>query len=283
MTEQISAHPEQSYTYPRTEQAIGNTAMRQAIEETSSHVLAGENAQGIAETANYMGNWMLAQRERMAQPDFQVKYDAFVQASLSELKPGVPQTVFDKPGRYQSFHERLSDTVPERHDYVYGAVGYGRAEDYHLEPHNTGRGGIGEQGTVFSDASTLAGVPLTGRQKDIIAAHEAYHGMVTTPAPAAKEVARGFDGDVYNSIVEKQKLKQPGYLRNPDELMARMAQLKNYYGMQGSETFTKGHLDYARQHYVADTGLDNSMSVFMQAISSRTEPDFLRLMNTLPV
>ncbi len=158
------------------------------------------------------------------------------------------------------------------------------ARGYGLSPHQTGRGRIGEIGTVFSDATTKDGEPLTDKQKDIIAAHEAYHGMVKASAPAQAELDKAFDSDIYNNeIVDGEGLKQPGYLRKPDELMARMAQLKNYFGMKEGEVFTKGHLEFARTHYVEDTGLDNSMSVMFRIVSPKTEPDFLRLMNTLPV
>ena len=59
-----------------------------------------------------------------------------------------------------------------------------------------------------------------------------------------------------------------------------MSQLKNYFGMNGSEQFTKEHLDYARTQYVADTGMDNRMTHFFQAITPETEATFLELINS---
>jgi hypothetical protein len=178
----------------------------------------------------------------------------------------------------------LAETYADRTDHVYSAVGHAPAREYGLSPHQTGRGRIGERGTVFSDATTRDGVPLNDKQKDIIAAHEAYHGMIKASAPVQLELSKAFDSDLYNNeIVDGEGLKQPGYLRKPDELMARMAQLKNYFGMKEGEEFTVDHLEHARKHYVEDTGLDNSMSIMFRIVSPKTEADFLRLMNTLPV
>ena len=69
------------------------------------------------------------------------------------------------------------------------------------------------------------------------------------------------------------------YLFSGNEIAERMSQLKNYFGFNGSERFTKEHLDYARQHYIPDTGMDNRIGLFFQAISTDTEPAFLELIN----
>jgi hypothetical protein len=70
------------------------------------------------------------------------------------------------------------------------------------------------------------------------------------------------------------------YLFTGQELAERMSQLKNYYGMKGNEPFTKEHLHYAREHYVQDTGMDNYMKFFFQAITPETEDEFLRIINS---
>ncbi len=70
------------------------------------------------------------------------------------------------------------------------------------------------------------------------------------------------------------------YLYSGNEIAERMSQLKGYFGFKGSEKFTKEHLDYARDHYVSDTHLDNSMTEFFNAIAPETEEEFLRLINT---
>ena len=73
------------------------------------------------------------------------------------------------------------------------------------------------------------------------------------------------------------------YLFRGEEVAERMAQLKNYFGLRGAEPFTKEHLEYARAHYVPDTGLDNSMTQFFQAITPDTEAAFLRLINSMGI
>lgn len=69
-------------------------------------------------------------------------------------------------------------------------------------------------------------------------------------------------------------------LTDPMELTERMSQLKNYFGMKGNEQFTREHLEYARAHYVSDTGYDNLMTPFFQGITPEKERYFLELMNT---
>ena len=257
--------------------ALGHLSTNSELLAEKSMSLDVESKTTVMEQANYQGNWMLAQQERKA------KYENFVDDSLPNLKVGIPG-VLDKASQFQDYHRELSATFSGRSEHVYSAVGYAPAIYYGLNEYNAGRGGIGERGTVFTDATTKNGTLLTDRQKDIIAAHEAYHGIITAPSSVRAELGKAFDSEVYyKEIVDVEGLKQPGYLQNPDEQMARMAQLKNYFGLKGEEEFTKDHLDYVRTHYVEDTGLDNSMSVMFRIISPKTEPDFLRLMNTLPI
>jgi hypothetical protein len=283
MTEHLRSQAEIRTAPPEDIQALGYLSVGGAMQAETGTTQGAENIIAIAETANYQGNWMLAQQERMADPDFKSKYEGFVDESMSSLREGSPG-MFDKPEHFQAYHRTLADTYDDRSEHVYSAVGYAPSGEYGLSPHQTGLGGIGERGAVFSDATTRDGTLLTDRQKDIIAAHEAYHGMVKAPVSVQGELGKAFDGEVYyKEIVDGEGLRQPGYLQNPDELMARMAQLKNYFGMKGGEEFTKDHLDHARTHYVEDTGLDNSMSVMFRIVSPKTEPDFLRAMNTLPV
>ena len=71
------------------------------------------------------------------------------------------------------------------------------------------------------------------------------------------------------------------YLSNPNELAERMSQLKNWLGFRGDEEFTQEDLDYARTYYIADTGIDNYMKHFFDAIAD--DAAFLHLMNTLGI
>jgi hypothetical protein len=78
---------------------------------------------------------------------------------------------------------------------------------------------------------------------------------------------------------EEQKEEFISYLFSGGEIAERMSQLKNYFGMKGDDQFTLDHLNYVREHYVLDTGLDNRMSHFLKAITPETEEEFVRLVN----
>lgn len=70
------------------------------------------------------------------------------------------------------------------------------------------------------------------------------------------------------------------YLFTGNEIAERMSQVKNYFGFQGDEKFTKEHLHYAKENYVKDTGCDNAMTLFFEAITTNTEDKFIELINS---
>jgi hypothetical protein len=85
----------------------------------------------------------------------------------------------------------------------------------------------------------------------------------------------------WNPDITKDRIKE--YLFSAHELIERMSQLKNYFGMKGDEEFTKEHLEYARINYIRDTGFNNEMTQFFQAITSEKEEVFIKLMNTIGI
>ena len=151
--------------------------------------------------------------------------------------------------------------------------------------------------------SPWSGKPFTSKEMSIAEAHEKGHRI------------RNFDGDffeqrfkpgfdfadvpfgeevftVYRKALRPEDRDKPleevkqlffEYITTPSELVERMSQLKNYYGMRTDEVFTKEHLDHARAHYIPDTGMDNGMTQFFQAITPETEGEFLRLINSVGV
>lgn len=144
-------------------------------------------------------------------------------------------------------------------------------------------------------------------QKNYIEAHEKGHTVRKIRSIAAYVyVGRGFnlenisiDDEQYIKLAQYYKKTNPeivdlptkeqvldsikNYLANPMELIERMSQLKNYFGMSGDEVFTKLHLQYAREHFISDTKLDNHMSEFFQSITEDTEGMFIKLINSLGV
>ena len=248
-------------------------------------MLVGANLEAmpdIAEAANYQGNWMNLQHDRMDSPDFRAKFIRFNTEHGASLKPGEPNDPTDKAESFQSHYAKQLADYDANLKTVNAAIDYLPAMNP-VRKQKLGMGSLGMAGIVYQDAETLDGIPLTGRQKDIIAAHETYHGMVDVRGSAYQEVRSGFDWDALNTLIDAGQIKQPEYIRHPDELMARMAQFKNYFGMAGGEQFTAGHLGHIRSHYVQDTGLDNGISTVLSIITPKTEPRFIELMNTLPV
>jgi hypothetical protein len=143
-------------------------------------------------------------------------------------------------------------------------------------------------------------------QKNYTEAHEKGHTLRKVQSLAAKKyIEKGFNfGRLFTSIsqegvsrlVEYCKSLDPEsadsitnmdaiiglvqYLSDPVEIIERMSQLKNYFGMTGDEVFTREHLRYAREHYIKDTKLDNFMQEFFLSITPETEDAFLVLINT---
>lgn len=283
MSEQTPATNQRHELPPEDVQALGSLTVVHTVEAPLITFVRPEYVVDPEGTANYQGNWTLAQAERMTHPYFQNDYQGFINRTTESLKEGEPRPL-DKETSFKSYWSAQVEGFEERGDAAYEAMNYAPAAASGNKPSEVGRSGIGKRPTIFTDAETRDGTPLDDRQKDIIAAHEAYHTMITVPEPAKQEVLKGFDTELYYSeIVPSENIKRVGYMVNPDELMPRMAQLKNYFGMKSFNVFTKEHLDYARSHYVEDTGLDNSMSTMFRMVSPRTEAEFLRLMNTLPV
>jgi len=236
------------------------------------------------EIESYKGNWFNLQQERMSSPDFREKFERFIEEHKGSLNAGEPSSMLQKPESFQSHYQSQLDEFDANLERISGSVGYGNAAEVGGKSAGSlGHGRIGETGTVYLDAIHQDGTPLTDEQKDIIAAHEAYHGMIDAQGSAAAEIKSGFDWGAYNELVDTTDVKQPSYLRNPDELTARMAQFKNYFGMQGGEQFTPDHLDYLKQHYLEDTGLDNGISTMLKMVTPATETQFIELMNKLPV
>lgn len=142
------------------------------------------------------------------------------------------------------------------------------------------------------------------KQRSIFEAHEKGHGLrpYDLDSSLVKRIRAVFDlSSIARKISPKsrQMLKElsqnysisdkeinheiASYFKNTAELVERMAQLKNYFGMSGSELFTIEHLNYARKHYVEDTNCDNLMSVFFNLIPNHKEESFIGLMNSLGI
>lgn len=131
--------------------------------------------------------------------------------------------------------------------------------------------------------------------KVVTEAHEKGH-TIRTPEDSGylrERFTRAFDLSKFNpdtymksreGLNDEQVLESAKeylfYFARPVEIIERMSQLKNYFGMKGDELFTKEHLEYARAHYLEDGILDNNMRAFFDAITPETEEAFLELINS---
>lgn len=153
----------------------------------------------------------------------------------------------------------------------------------------------------------LGGAVPTEKQKSIMEAHEKGHVVRSFPITLEGEVyydsvfGKAFDFDTipYTAVDyqnDRERLEKGlehevsfdeakrifcGYMSDPGELIERMSQVKNYFGFKGGEKFTLDHLQYVREHYIKDTGMDNHMSQFFEMIVD--EEQFVNLMNRLGV
>jgi hypothetical protein len=150
---------------------------------------------------------------------------------------------------------------------------------------NTRAGAESTQFSVATNERKPDGTRRSVKELTIIEAHEKFHAV--HPTYAYKTIGMEFFDEMYRKALDEsvirwhaQTQKALDYMLSGQEIAARMAQLKNYFGMRGAEAFTLPHLYYAKKHYVTDTGLDNNMTVFLEAVTKKTEGEFIRLINS---
>lgn len=258
----------------------------------------------IEKTANYEGNDSLLLYERIKNKEIREKIiDMFCEYQDS-IEP--PERLF-KNGKEISVSEwkkelKSREEIGKELDEKINRVFLSTDIDYSLgiKSHTDGDN---EVGLIFNNGIN----PDTNRkwsqkQLSISESHEKGHCIRNfyTPGKSFKEkILSGFDFsniEIPNKIIEQAKLKNKDipeelikenfifYWSRPTEIIERMSQLKNYFGMKGTEKFTKEHLDYAKLHYSKDTGLgEYSMKTFFDAITPEKEKNFLGLMNSLGV
>lgn len=233
--------------------------------------------------SNYPGHWTLLLAERLRNPDIQQKFTKTREETLPSMQEGQPGP-FDKEKKFRSHYEAQLADYDKNVDSVFSYTKIGTATEFGKSPIHLGEGNIGESGTVFNDAQNSTGEPLTSRQKGIIEAHEKGHGIRDFQGSDANEIRSVLDSNILREREEEGEGQRfANYLNKPEEIVERMSQLKNYFGFKRNEVFTKKHLDYARENYIKDTGLDNTMSHFFAAITPETEDNFIRVINNYPI
>lgn len=215
-------------------------------------------------------HWTEALNKRMQGSDYKDKYLALSKKSIDLLEKYDATGALDKPKDTKKYYYDKIRSFDDDRSRVFSQTAYGPAGQFGKGPNALGVFYEGApEGAVFSDSG------LTDSQKMIIESHEKGHAMRTFPK--ISEIRDGFDYEKHSAE------KRTTYLKNPDELLERMAQLKNYFGFTGNELFTRGHLDNAREQYITNTGLDNDMTDFFNMITKEKEDKFLEIINSWPV
>lgn len=198
--------------------------------------------------------------------------------------------------------KREEKKLDERVKIVFNSTGIDLDEKF-----DVGSGSMGKTGEIcpFGVGIEKEGF-VSKKQLNIAEAHEKGHGVRSFDEDSIMGIwiKNGFDFSKV-SAVSKDDLSRlrPLYnkgeddvmsddvlakeyfrgFQNPDEIIERMSQLKNYFGMSDNRKFTKEHLEYARKNYIKDVGWTLQIKPFFEAITKDTEKNFLDVINNLGV
>ena len=238
----------------------------------------------IEVSANYPGDWTSLLYRRMIDPVSKEKFVARREEAMVAMKTGEVGR-YDKPKQFQDHYQNQIDTYDETIETVFNYTKVNNERPQVLGS----SAGIGDPGTVYTGAHHKDKTPLTPRQKNIIEAHEKGHSLRDFESPLDSSEIRSVIDELHLDDLTQEKRTAgdssytSNYVRNPAEIIERMAQFKNYFGMGADETFTKKHLDHIRTHYTADTGLDNGITYLLRCVTPETEVTFLSVINKYPI
>ncbi len=252
----------------------------EVVEEYEIMVEKNKLMDTIAPHRNYSGEWTKLFYNRLGHVvtkdrflKSKEKFETEEKRTSGHYEPKHGQISLQKPNDVPIDHYVAAQAGYDKNrEHVFADTEYAEAKEYYKRPEQGGVSkGYGHHGVVFDDAVTgELKIKYTERQRDIIRAHEKAHGIFDRLTNAEKEfILLPFD---------RVKIGY-GQKAHADEVVARMSQLKNYFGFCGDEEFKLEHLNYARENYVKDTGLDNNMSDFFNAIMD--DKKFVELMNTI--
>lgn len=277
-----------------------------------------ELLKNIKEQANYQGNHSLLFFERLENPEFKKKlvdtiyeYEKSKQLNKKEFDFKDGEVYFlnrkekykrHKENKGKINKEEIKKELDERIQIAFS--------DTVIEPNTSvSRAGYASESVVayLDPECKYSEKEMTVLQKSIVEAHEKGHVIRDFYNPNTlfvKNLMLGFDfskiriNKYFSSLIEEQLLMyEPGsshtnkdrierqidYFKKPNEIIERMAQLRNYFGMKYGDIFTKEHLDYVRENYSKDTGFYLQIQPFLQTITPETEKKFLELINELPI
>ncbi len=257
----------------------------------------------IEEQANYEGNHSLLMFERLNNPVIfeqlvndryeditSIDYSKYEYVDPDYLKYLNRDEFFVK----QDIKKELKKAI----DIASKSTGFSYTKNGYFDS-NKGDG-TGNIGILCSGAENKYNE--TALSKNITEAHEKGHNIreYSIDSGFSKKLLEAFDFD--NVSFSENELNEIRDMRNgyedssdeeiteafkeyfayPWEIIERMGQIKNYFGMSGIEEFTKEHLDYARKNYVEDTGIYRlQIQTFFDSIID--DEKFIEKMNTLGI
>ncbi len=256
----------------------------------------------VESEANFEGNDSLLLIERLNNPRIRTQViDLLLEAEESERGVIIEVTEFDEhgvqkgPSVKKSYEPKSREQLEAEYDEALRDISTSTPIRMAEHPFD----GPTEQAMVIGAKSPWSNRPYTEKELSIIEAHEKGHRIRPYNYDSLQTYfAQGFDSNsirftpkelmIYRKTLPETDQEKTDeeiialyseYLSSPVEIAERMGQLKNYFGLRGDGVFTKEHLDYARIHYMKDTGMDNGMRPFFQAITKEREEAFLTIIN----
>lgn len=124
----------------------------------------------------------------------------------------------------------------------------------------------------------LSGRPLNAHQKEIVLVHEIGHylrGFALHNNESS--FSRSETREILN-IIDLKKLREfykhsenieedINYIYSPEEIVERLSQILNYFGIRAGEKVTSEHFEYAKRLYIPQTDLDNNMTEFFMVLN----------------
>lgn len=248
----------------------------------------------VEQRANFEGDWTGLLKDRLLDPEIKKQFIAKRQQYIDSLSPDyasmMPYATGELATQIQDaqkilikdYYQQQIDNYEKNIEHVFSGTDIVIKKEPWMNAADLGRNEYGKQGTMVLDAkreksdgfTEIDVSKLNNHQKNIFESHEKGHGVRDYRAQDVPEILATLDMKDFPMNGIKQ------YFSDPIEIIERMSQLKNYFQFKGDEKFTHEHLEYARQNYIHDTGLDNEMTWFFKGITPETEKQFLEVMNT---